>query len=417
MIKRLKQAARRVLPRPDGPVAAFERAHSARFYDLDDTFLVYMDNRFPDSFDQVLRYVSSGFFQPDKMRLVFGHYQANFDSICRQCDEKGIEWFCFGAHRHLPDLSGQLVFYPFNSASNARIVANRTCHHILLLHGESNKPASVKPLARLYDYVLVAGDIACDRLIEGGILTHEDKKRGRIIKMGDTVIGDFRGFEHASETSPIRALGYFPTWEGGNDEENMSSIPVIKPILLSTLERLGLSHLVLRLHPHTAVRLHTYRSDLEDLIQAVLDKGYKVACAVNEYPTQLEYRLKDTYPALDWHQAHISAPKALHSAIVDVSALEAVLDVKQIPNLVYIPPNCPISAPEAYWRLKSGHHLFGPVSAQDVPPIVAATAAYRAALVGYQDAQLADLAPADRMEWLHDYVRENSFWSGTDQTA
>jgi hypothetical protein len=411
LIDKLRKVARRILPPSDKEAAQFGYACSDNFGVQEGSFIVFMDNRFPDSFDQVLRYVSSGFFQPQKMRLVFQHYSANFETIRRQCDDKGIEWFCFGAFRHVPALSGHLVFYPFNSPTNAKLVANRACRHLLLLHGESNKPASVKPLARLYDYVLVAGDIACDRLIEEGIFTSSDRQDGRIIKMGDTVIGDFSGFERATSPSQAQTFGYFPTWEGGNDEENMSSLPKITPILLTALKRAGLSRLALRLHPHTGLRQHDYRQYVEALIQSVLSEGYELVCAVNEYPTQLEHTLKDRYPAMEWHKADIDPPMALHSAIVDVSALEAVLDAKQIPNLVYIHPDSPIAAPNSYWALKADHHLRDPVNLDEIPAIVSASAAYRSALIGYGDPTLEDMVPAKRMDWLHGYVRQSAFWA------
>ncbi|HFC9748100.1 TPA: hypothetical protein ACF0WE_005095, partial [Escherichia coli] len=116
--------------------------------------------------------------------------------------------------------NGKIVFYLFNAQSNCRIVANRNLIHVFVTHGESHKLASVKPIIRIYDYVVTSGDVGIDRYLKSGIFTPFDIRNGKVIKLGNTFIGhNYFQFDVNS-----RSAVYAPTWEGGIPEENYSSI-------------------------------------------------------------------------------------------------------------------------------------------------------------------------------------------------
>lgn len=394
---------------------SFESSHSIFFGTAEVNYAVFLDNRFPNGFEQVIHYFSSGFFQSDTTCVIFKYYASNYESIVSYCEAHNIQWFCFGANIFLPALNDMLVFYPFNSASNARLVENRSCYHILLMHGESNKVSSVKPLARLYDYILVAGDIACDRLIEHGILTSSDLVGGRVIKFGDTVLGDFAKIQPAlTARKSTNTLAYFPTWEGGNDEENLCSLPYILPALAQAIEAKDFNRVILRLHPHTGERLSPYKAHIKELIATFLDAGIEVVYAVINRPSALEKLLMDQFPLIRWHVAEDDSLLEIDMAIVDVSALEAVLDSKDIPNFVCLIKEKVIAAPERYWALKGARHFALPGNSFPGEFVGAALddiSSYREALISYSDPTVKSMRQEDRLIWLNNYVREcNCFY-------
>ena len=393
--------------------APFDFSHSESFHEQNVDNVVFIDNRFQNGFDQVLHYFTSGFLKAENTLVIFKYYPANFINIRQICDLRNIHWFCFTANRFIPKFIDKLILYPFNSSSNAMMVANRHCYHVLLMHGESNKVACIKPLARIYDYILVAGDLACERLVEYGIFTHNDVQSGRIIKIGQTVMGNFEGFQLKPFKDHSTTLGYFPTWEGGNDEENICSLEHIEPALISALKTTKAKHVVMHLHPHTGDRLRHYRTYAIKLIQTLIEEGYNVTYAVINHPTSFELTLKKQFKALQWHAINENKPFQLSGAIVDVSALEAVLDAKLIPNLVYVNPKKNIAPPKRYWELKQNKHILNPemtLPFSGFPINKHEAEIYRSALIGYSDDKLEAMTHSERLEWLNNYVRQHIAW-------
>ncbi|HAZ3930178.1 TPA: hypothetical protein J1446_004567, partial [Escherichia coli] len=115
---------------------------------------------------------------------------------------------------------GKVVLYLFNAQSNCRLVANRSLVHIFVTHGESHKLASIKPIIRIYDYVVTSGNVGIDRFLKSGIFSPYDVQSGRIITLGDTFLGS-NEFHYNFDSN---ALVYAPTWEGGVPEENYCSL-------------------------------------------------------------------------------------------------------------------------------------------------------------------------------------------------
>ena len=391
-------------------VAPFEFLQSDCFDLVKLKNVVFIDNRFPNCFDQVLHYFASGFLKSSNTCLIFQYYPANFTEIRKVCDSRGINWCCFAERRFIPKLVDKLILYPFNSASNAYIVANRTCYHALLMHGESNKVACIKPLARLYDYLLVAGDIACERLVEYGILSLDDIQRGRVIKLGDTVMGDFGQIRLQNIETGDPVLGYFPTWEGGNEEENLCSLKEIYPVLLEALSLLESKHVVMHFHPHTAERDFDYKNYVYGLIHKLLEQNIKVSYQVINKPTKFEISLKSSFSKVEWREN--SDPLLISAALVDVSALEAVLDAKLIPNVVYIPTDKIIAAPELYWNKKPKQQILGLNSGLAGAAFnmnVKTAKIYRDSLIGHAEPALKTMVHAEKLDWLNEYVRRTKF--------
>lgn len=393
------------------PAPAFTHMQSANF-EQDRPNIIFIDNRFTAAFNQVMLFYDNGFFAPETTKVIFRYYSANFTQIHTICDALNIPWFAFGAYQYVPPVENKFIIYPFNSAPNSYVIANRTCKHALLMHGESNKLACVKPLARIYDYLLIAGDLAQARLLEFGIMTSDDVKNGRLIRLGATVMGDIAAFRSAPLDDEAW-LAYVPTWEGGNDEENLCSLDVANPLVANIAHKTGLKKICLRLHPHTGERLHPYRQHVIDLITSWQDAGFEIGYVGGEAVTALENTIKTLFPDIIWFKgnADLSVPTAL--AIADVSALETLMDAKSIPAFVIVNPEKEIAVPKIYWELKSEMIIMRPdCRVPDMAFLNTQTfknkfALYQNTLSTYTNPALIDHPPQTHLAWLNQYVHAN----------
>lgn len=387
-----------------------EPQFSSAFFDDPERAVIFMDNRFKNAIDQLLRYTDSGFLDPENTRLVFRIFPQSYGYIRAICETRKLDYYAFSANSDIPNLKDCLVIYPFNSLQNVRLINNRQCQHILLMHGESNKLASVKPLARIYDYLLVAGDIARQRLVESQIFSPHYIASGRVIKIGDSVMGDFSQITCAADMVEA-ALGYFPTWEGGNDDEDLSSLAYISPDIFRQQNICQSRHLVMRLHPHTGARRHEYRDYVKNFLKDALAQGFEVSYLSSNHPTELEVVLKEQFPAIKWYSSEVQPAKAIGLALVDVSALEAVMDAKAIPNFVFIHPDKYIAAPQSYWNQKAGCHIYAPD--MKLPEDIYVKGQYdfenyRKFLFDYETPELETLDHKARFAWVSDYVKKHA---------
>ena len=373
---------------------------------------IVMANRFPNAISQVLTYYKSGFLDAKSVPIVFQYFPSSYDNIVQACGAYGIDWFAYGTNADRPKLDSDLILYPFNNPANASCVAECSGRHVLLMHGESNKVALIKPLARLYDHVLVAGDLACERLVEFGIMTLDDIRNGRAIKIGTAAIGELTFFRAAGD-GEVGALAYCPTWEGGNAEEDLCSLDWGLPYILHAAKQNSLQHVVLRLHPNTGERLHPLRDAAEQFAQKVLDAGLQLSYAAPVPVTPLEVRLATRFPEIQWLSEEEAIPVAL--AFTDISALEAMMDVECIPVRVFAERGKTIAAPTSYQDLSVSRFCWKGVRIEDidlrVSKIDSVTRAYYEKLVGYQSDELGKLPQTERLIWLLNYVKNSPLWT------
>lgn len=150
----------------------------------------------------------------------------------------------------LPVRRGGAVFYPFNGQGNLHTVANRSYRHVLILHGESNKRASARPAARLYDYVCAAGPLAIERYLAGRIFSQSDVEGGRLICVGDTFVQPLEGCQ--VDRAQGSAILYAPTWEGfgGSTNDYSSADKHGMDMAAEALRLTGRNTLLIRPHPY-----------------------------------------------------------------------------------------------------------------------------------------------------------------------
>jgi hypothetical protein len=138
--------------------------------------------------------------------------------------------------------------------------------HVWLGHGESDKVYNAFRTASLYDSMFVA---------RYGIVDRYPRAIRRWVKAGACAIGTpiVEGAikDPWPEPRPIRTILYAPTWEGGNERSDYTSLDAVGPQLIEHLPELaerGVS-VIMRPHPSTGAR----RPELRDLRDAIYAAG------------------------------------------------------------------------------------------------------------------------------------------------
>jgi hypothetical protein len=296
------------------------RKKSSPLYE--EKFFVFIDNKFENYFDQIKVFFESGFLDKEKTILVAKFYRNNFFKVNKQAKKIGLKTHFYLFYKQIPDINGKVMLYPYNAQVNCRLILNRDASHIFLTHGESNKKASVNRMVRLYDHVLASGDISCDRYLENKIFTESDLLDGRVIKVGSTLSASC--FEYLSaEGNNDACIAYLPTWEGGNEEENFSSLasPHITFFLRSLCEKMGASKIIIKPHPNTGGRVASYKRCFWELINSLQQSGIEVY--IDSDVEGFRKSTKKPYKDL-----------SIKMGVCDVSASEFMLVAKKIPSIV-----------------------------------------------------------------------------------
>ncbi|OOH85096.1 hypothetical protein BMT54_11920 [Pasteurellaceae bacterium 15-036681] len=294
---------------------------------------IYLDSKIIGAAKQIVAYFEQGIFsKKDTVVLVKKYKHKSAKQIARIFSQYRL-MFRFVRMRDLDHLGKGVIFYPFNAQSNVRAVANRKLKHIFITHGESNKIASIKPIIRIYDYIVTAGQAGIDRFIANGIFSSHDVEHGRFIKMGDTFIGQ-TGL--AQPDTGKACLFYAPTWEGGIEQENYSSLENIS-FVMSTLCELArqydINEIVIRPHPNMGHRLKIYRQHLLELIKLLSMNGFSIVIFSRHFTFSWLEKLKlrrYKIQSLD-DLSHYYA----RFGVCDISAMESQLLNEDIPYHLY----------------------------------------------------------------------------------
>ncbi|EJF6958589.1 CDP-glycerol glycerophosphotransferase family protein [Campylobacter coli] len=147
-------------------------------------------------------------------------------------------------------------FYTSNTGNNFHLFYQTHIKHIFIGHGDSDKTSSAHKFFRVYDENWVAGNAHIDRIANAGFELNglQNVKVGRptlfnILKQTELNWRErFKG--------GIKAL-YLPTWEGYFQEQDYSSLEILKDnlLLMQKIENIELS---LKMHPFSGKRLKKF---------------------------------------------------------------------------------------------------------------------------------------------------------------
>lgn len=364
-------------------------------------YYIYIDTKILGAVKQLLNYFESGVFNSDACIAVYvKYYKENSEIISEMFDDNSIPYSFIRKYSDIAFEDNKVVFYLFNAQSNCRMVAFRNVSHVFITHGESNKKSSVKPIIRIYDHVVTSGRVGIDRYLKAGIFTEYDIENNRVIRLGNTFIGqnNYR-YDENSHT-----LLYAPTWEGGVPDENFSSINnSIDRLLLRIIRDKSIKKLAIQTHPNLGHRDESYKRSLKLLLAKLVKQNLSVLVVKNKIS------VRDRMQAFYGGFRYISSNKeiSVSHAITDISAMEVQFLVKNIPTMV-------LANRHIYEELvipsKMSLYYSNTMVFLD-KKITNAICFYSPEIIlsyieSYQENSLKKLTLSKRVEWLCDYVNK-----------
>ncbi len=196
----------------------------------------------------------------------------------------------------------RLVLYVNQNEKNFQMFRYGRMWHVFVNHGESDKMYMTTNQFKAYDYALVAGQAALDRLSRK--LWAFDVER-RAIPIGRPQADHFSGELRYPDDDRIVVL-YAPTWEGDRPTAAYGSIATHGGALASAVLASPRHRLVYRPHPRSGVISREYRDAHRSIIAAIEEANRADATAHHVY---------DDGPELGWQLA------AADVAITDISAM------------------------------------------------------------------------------------------------
>jgi hypothetical protein len=183
----------------------------------------------------------------------------------------------------LPD--AKTIFYPSSTGNNIHLVRFNHLHHVFIGHGDSDKASSANKALRLYDEVWTAGQGHIDRFSNSDF----DTAHIEFVKVGrpnlrNILLSSQKNWQQRSSNKIL----YLPTWEGGVEEANYSSIFFSGQIIRQVQKQLDIP-MMIKYHPLTGGRdsnLKNINKMTEDIISRetlnanVLDNGIEISTII-----------------------------------------------------------------------------------------------------------------------------------------
>jgi len=161
----------------------------------------------------------------------------------------------------LPE-SLSVALYANNGTKNTHLVRFNHLEHILLLHGDSEKPPSFNPVSKMYDKLFVSGQRAIDRYAENDV--NIDKNNFKVI--GRPQVSDIE----TSDKTEIKTVLIAPTWKGFHSDTEFSSLYDLIPIIEYLINAKQNTKIIFRKHPLTDINASInkkYFSEIESLLE------------------------------------------------------------------------------------------------------------------------------------------------------
>jgi len=216
-------------------------------------YFIFLNSKVTNIIDQVYPPFQKGFFPKDEVLIVYKHHFESVKHIRRDLEKYGLHGHCIINLRDIPSVENKIWFYTHNSMFNFAVInKNLYSKHVWIGHGDSEKIAYYKKMIRVFDYILVTGDLAIERFIKHDIFRKEELYK--FIKIGK---GALCSVLPTSNKNGSKAILFATTWEGAMEEENYSTLHLHNENAafmqkISTL--LAIEIIVIKLHPNTGIR-------------------------------------------------------------------------------------------------------------------------------------------------------------------
>lgn len=292
-------------------------------------YYIYIDSKIEGTIDQLMGYFQASIFHPDDcICICFKFYKDIEKYIHKRFKSTSIRYKFIRKNSDFSFQKNKVIFYLFNAQSNCRVVAHRDLVHVFVTHGESHKLASIKPIIRIYDFVITSGQVGVDRFLKAGIFNSFNiQNEQRVIPMGNTFIGQHSYYAEANSD----AMLYAPTWEGGVPSENYCSIGTQATKKLTWLIQINkIKKLYIQVHPNLGHRDKRYLDYLKKMVKDL----NKLDIAVILIKSNFRFFDRFNYFSCELQTSDDLKPIALRGAVVDISAMEMQLISEHIPTLV-----------------------------------------------------------------------------------
>lgn len=173
--------------------------------------------------------------------------------VLRRLDSTSLPIVCApynGTVARLPLPPDVATLFVTHSGPNAAMLRRPEARSVFVGHGDSDKPDSVNPVARVYEQVWVAGPLGRRRYAEAGVGVRDDA----IVEIGRPQLSV------PGAPPPVPTVLYAPTWEGWGDDPHHSSLPHVGPALVRALLDTGAVRVLYRPHPLTGRRAPELRA-------------------------------------------------------------------------------------------------------------------------------------------------------------
>jgi CDP-Glycerol:Poly(glycerophosphate) glycerophosphotransferase len=154
-----------------------------------------------------------------------------------------------------------VTLFVTHSGNNLAIVRRPETRTVFVGHGDSDKPDSMNPFARVYDEVWVAGPLGRRRYQQAAIGVSDDA----IVEVGRPQLEEPVGAEPPTPATVV----YAPTWEGWGDDPHHSSLAQVGPKLVAALAAHPELRVRYRPHPLTGQRSPALRAAHQQVIGLV----------------------------------------------------------------------------------------------------------------------------------------------------
>jgi hypothetical protein len=165
-----------------------------------------------------------------------------------------------GTIASLPFPPRVVALFVTHSGNNLAMLRRPEVRSAFVGHGDSDKPDSVNPFARVYDEVWVAGPLGRRRYEDAGIGVAD----AAIVEVGRPQIRP-----SGAPLPQPPTIVYAPTWEGWGDDPHHSSLAHIGPMLIERLTARGDIRVRYRPHPLTGRRSPALRAAHQQIIELV----------------------------------------------------------------------------------------------------------------------------------------------------
>jgi hypothetical protein len=153
-----------------------------------------------------------------------------------------------------------VAMFVTHSGNNLSMLRRPEVRSVFVGHGDSDKPDSVNPFARVYDEVWVAGPLGRRRYERSGVGVEDSA----IVEVGRPQI------QVSTTTAPHpTTIVYAPTWEGWGEDPHHSSLAHIGPALIANLAARADVRVRYRPHPLTGRRSPALRAANQRIVELV----------------------------------------------------------------------------------------------------------------------------------------------------